>query len=96
MQTRRQYLRGWFLMDLIATVPVDWITDNLSGNSSISYINKLLRMLRLFKLFRIIRLLKLAPKLFAVLETSIKVDPELLKFARAMVSLVLMWHLMGT
>ena len=58
-------------------------------------INKILRMLRLFKLFRLLRLLKLFPKLLAILETSIKIDPSVLLFLRSVLMLLMMWHLMG-
>lgn len=95
MQTAASYARGWMVVDLLATFPVHYITDSMTSGDGVSSVNKMLRMLRMFKMFRMLRLLKLAPKLFALLETSIKLDPSLLKFLRAMMALVLMWHLMG-
>ncbi len=75
-----------------------WITDNVNIDSdgSVSSIKNFLRLLRLFKLFRILRLVKLAPKLFAILESSVKLDPAFLRFVRSIISLIFMWHLMGT
>ena len=83
------YARGWFAMDILATFPVHWITDgglqptHDSTASGVGSINKLLRLLRLFKLFRLLRLIKLFPRLFAVFETSVKVDPAILRFLRS-------------
>ena len=90
------YATTWLPIDFTASFPVGWFTDNLgSGSSSTSNINKILRMLRLFKLFRLLRLLKLFPKLMALLETSIKIDPAVIRFLRSFLALLMMWHLMG-
>jgi hypothetical protein len=93
----RGYARTWFPMDVLASFPIGWFTEQLASSSTgASSINKMLRMLRLFKLFRLLRLLKLFPRLLMVLETTIRVDPALLRFLRSFLMLLLMWHVMGS
>ena len=88
------YATGWFPMDLLSSFPVDWVMG-LVGGGSLGGFNKLLRILRITKLFRLLRLLKLFPKLFAIVETSVTIDPSGLRFMRSFVILLMTWHLMG-
>jgi len=80
------YAQSWLFIDLISSIPLDWFINTGGG------INKLLRTLRLFKLFRLLRLLKLFPRLFQVLETNIKFNPSMIRFARSFIVMLLMWH----
>lgn len=90
------YATSWFPVDLLSSFPIGWFVDNIGdGGQGAGGINKLLRMLRMAKLFRLLRLLKLFPKVFAILETSVKIDPALLRFMRSFVFLLMTWHLMG-
>lgn len=107
------YAKSWFLMDVMASVPIGWFTENMQttdqssgtghsggehsggGGGGGSGINKMLRMLRLFKLFRLLRLLKLFPKLLMVIETTVRIDPAILRFLRSFLMLLLMWHVMA-
>ena len=97
----RTYARSWFPMDVLASMPVGWFTENLQttssghGDAGTGGINKMLRMLRLFKLFRLLRLLKLFPKLLMVIETTVRIDPAILRFLRSFLMLLLMWHIMA-
>jgi len=59
----KSYLKGWFLIDLLAFVPFDLINYALgtkSDESSLNYNNlaRLLRLPRLYKLLRIFRIIK--------------------------------------
>lgn len=72
---------------MLASFPVGWFTGN-----SASGVNRLFRVLRLFKLFRMLRLLKLFPRLFQLLETSIKFNPSMIRFLRSFIIMVMMWH----
>merc|ERR1719181_2427552 len=47
-----RYLKSWFFIDLIASVPISLITP---GGSDYQF-NKLFRLLRIFKLLRLMRL----------------------------------------
>jgi hypothetical protein len=96
----RAYAKSWFPMDVLASMPVGWFTENLQpagghADSGTGGINKMLRMLRLFKLFRLLRLLKLFPKLLTVIETTVRIDPAILRFLRSFLMLLLMWHIMA-
>jgi hypothetical protein len=56
----RHYLRSWFLIDFVSSIPVDLIfinadTDGVQGADAMD-INKLFKMLRIFKLLRVLRL----------------------------------------
>ena len=60
------YLKGWFLFDLAASVPLDVILWLVSGGSlsasqgaSASRSTKLIRVIKIFRIFRILRLLRL-------------------------------------
>jgi hypothetical protein len=55
-----KYLRGWFTVDLLSTVPFDLILNQFmeNGNENLASI-RLIRMLRLFRLFKLSRLLKM-------------------------------------
>lgn len=56
----QHYLRSWFLVDFISSIPVDLIflnTDRENSPNTDAYeINKLFKMLRIFKLLRVLRL----------------------------------------
>ena len=56
----RNYLRSWFVIDIVSSIPVDLIfinaeTDGVQGADAYD-INKLFKMLRIFKLLRVLRL----------------------------------------
>jgi len=83
------YLSFWFPIDVLASFPIGWFTSGAGG------VNKLFKMLRLFKLFRMLRLLKLFPRLFQMLETSIKFNPSMIRFLRSFAIMFMMWHNIG-
>ena len=93
---RWTYLRSWFLVDLVASVPIDWFTSDDGGNygageSSGGDLNKILRMLRLFKLFRMFRL----GRYFRKIEASFRFNPSLVRFAKSFAGLLATWHIIG-
>ena len=53
VELAKNYLTGWFAIDLIAIIPFDLLTD--SGGES----NRLVRMARLGRIYRILKLVKL-------------------------------------
>lgn len=56
----KNYLKGWFPIDLISTVPFDEIVSAALGNSGSSLgFTKLVKIVRLLRLFKMARLLKL-------------------------------------
>lgn len=58
----RRYLVGWFLLDVVACLPIDYMTDNHGSNSAneLSRLARLPRALRLLRLFRLAKLAKLS------------------------------------
>lgn len=54
----REYLRTWFIVDFVSTVPLDTIFSRMLLNSDALRGTKLIRMIRLIRLFKIFRLLK--------------------------------------
>ena len=53
------YLQTWFLLDLAASFPIDWIMNTIGKQSGASNGAVVLRMLKLGKLLRLFRLLRL-------------------------------------
>lgn len=54
-EIRQQYLRGWFIIDVIATLPLDLIALFIQGVPVSLKAIRLLRLLRLMKLARMLR-----------------------------------------
>lgn len=52
------YLRSWFLVDFLSTIPIDALLQLVDGDVDVSSI-KLLRILRLARLLKMVRLLKI-------------------------------------
>lgn len=66
---RNEYLKGWFTVDLLSTIPFDkvivpFLDGGSSNSSSVARSGKLLRILRVVRLLKLTRLLKMA-KLFS-------------------------------
>ena len=63
-QTTQNYLRSWFVLDLVASIPFS-LASLASGDQSTPgavSINKTLRMFKLLKLLRLLRLKRLVPQ----------------------------------
>jgi hypothetical protein len=95
----KSYLKGWFWIDLVATVPVDLLVNALAssgsggsggsgGSSATLRMNKLFRMLRVFKLLRVVKI----RRLFRRMEQYTKLNPSIVRLAKTMVALVFVWH----
>jgi len=57
----KEYLRTWFLIDLLGVVPFDQLSK-LTGNNEVGRVAKLSRMYKLTKLTRLVRVMKLFKK----------------------------------
>jgi hypothetical protein len=62
-----QYIRTWFLIDLISTIPFGFITS-MAGSNSNATATKILRIVRIFRLFRLFKIFKLQEYIFFVKE----------------------------
>lgn len=92
------YLRGWFWIDLPASIPVELILLLLpagSSNGAADLSNlKMLRGLRMVRMLRLLKLLKL-DEFIAELETDLKVNLKALKIAKMIGALLFLMHLLG-
>ena len=53
------YLQSWFVLDLAASFPIDWIMNTVGKQSDAANGAVLLRMLKLGKLLRLVRIIRL-------------------------------------
>ena len=94
----RNYLLGWFTIDLLSTLPIDTIVGAYLGsvNSDALVLRsvKLVRVLRLFRLLKLARLFKLR-KALSAMEGFWAVNPGFLRVIRLMAEVMLMAHLLA-
>ncbi|CEO99113.1 hypothetical protein PBRA_001018 [Plasmodiophora brassicae] len=83
----RTYLRKWFWIDLVATVPLDVIL-NLMGISFSGSFNKLVRLLRGFKLVRVLKM----SRIFKRLSQASLGNPAMQRLVKSFGLLLIMWH----
>ena len=78
---RNAYLKSWFLIDFLSTIPIDLIFvigNNEEVGTEAAQINKLLRLLRIFKLLRMMKL----TRILARIERYAKIDPSLIRLLK--------------
>merc|ERR1719387_2495039 len=57
----KNYLRGWFIIDFLASFPVDWISIALEGGVSTgAQMSRVLKMMRVFRFLKVVRALRVA------------------------------------
>lgn len=92
---RYRYLRTWFTVDLIGTVPWGIIALGVNRDStegpSVLLLPRYMRLLRLTKLFRVARLLRISRK-FTELEVRLRIKYGYLRLASLLVTVVLVAH----
>ena len=57
----KTYLKSWFLLDIIAIVPIKWLMDeggNFNGIARISRLGRLYKLLKFVKMVRILTIVK--------------------------------------
>lgn len=94
----RNYLRTWFLIDFVSSLPYDYIiSEDMSvghGSTLSPAILQLLRMLRLVRLLKLARLLKLG-RIMGKLQEEGWINPSTLELGKLIVYLMLLVHLSG-
>eukprot|EP00500_Bicosoecida_sp_ms1_P000160 CAMPEP_0203810142 /NCGR_PEP_ID=MMETSP0115-20131106/2759_1 /ASSEMBLY_ACC=CAM_ASM_000227 /TAXON_ID=33651 /ORGANISM="Bicosoecid sp, Strain ms1" /LENGTH=1752 /DNA_ID=CAMNT_0050718925 /DNA_START=358 /DNA_END=5612 /DNA_ORIENTATION=- len=91
-----RYLRGWFTIDLLSTIPVDlfvsWFGDSTAAKSF-----KLLRVLRLARLLKLVRLIKLGRLLdnMEELQDMLTLNPALVRLMKLLLQIVFLGHLLS-
>ena len=92
----RVYLKSWFIIDFISSLPVDliFLGQTMNGDDASSSLTdsfKMLKSLRIFKLLRVLRLQRIINRL----ETHHHVDPSLLRMGKLIGILITTWHWLG-
>lgn len=73
-----RYARGWFLLDLISTVPIDELFQAVAGTSNSTlrlFPTKLLRLFRIARLLKLTRLIKLS-RVFGRIRDTVQLNPS--------------------
>merc|ERR1711871_952807 len=78
----RNYLRGWFFVDLVSVIPFDLIviavSDNPASSANKLRATRLVRLLRLLKLLRVLR----ASRLWRRIESRISVSYAIINICK--------------
>ncbi len=86
---RKTYLRGWFGLDFISSLPIRTVTVFAPRVRSFGF----LKVFRLCKLFRLVKLLKL--KVLEDLENSGHVSPSLIRVGKLFFTFILLMHMVA-
>ncbi|ETV96450.1 hypothetical protein H310_10203 [Aphanomyces invadans] len=86
------YLKGWFFVDVLSTMPVDTIVGYFTtASSKLLKSTKLLRVFRVARLFKLVRLLKLG-KVFKRVRDSIQLSPSTERLLKLIMIMVCFGH----
>ncbi|KAJ0410700.1 hypothetical protein ATCC90586_008285 [Pythium insidiosum] len=88
-----RYAKGWLVLDLVSTIPIDEIAVLLAGSHQpVNYLpTKLLRLFRVARLLKLARLIKLS-RVFGRLRDSIELSPSTERFLRLLLVMLLFCH----
>lgn len=91
-----RYLRGWFLIDLLSTIPVDLFVS-IFGDGTAAASFKLLRVLRLARLLKLVRLIKLGRLLdnMEELQDMLTLNPALVRLFKLLLEIMFLGHLLS-
>jgi hypothetical protein len=90
---RSRYLRSWFVMDLIATIPFDLLLMLLAVNHPL--ISSVTRLIRIFRVFRLFRLSDVVVNLSAHGKGRLVTDIVLDANANMKITLLIFWSIIG-
>ena len=88
------YLRGFFLIDLVSTLPMGYFLDSAFAGMMNGQIFSLLRLLRMIRLLKLLRLLK-SLKFLKQLEEDEIVDPGVIRAVKYFIMLFIIGHFVG-
>ncbi|KAE9052157.1 hypothetical protein PR001_g784 [Phytophthora rubi] len=91
-----RYTKGWFLLDLISTVPIDELFQAAVGTSNQPvrlFPTKLLRLFRVARLLKLTRLIKLS-RVFGRIRDTVQLSPSTERLFRllAIMSIICHWN----
>jgi CRP-like cAMP-binding protein len=87
-----RYLKGWFVIDLLSTVPFDRIFALFGGGAGLRSL-KLIRVLRLVRLLKLAKLFKLGK--FATFMEDLNLNPAILRLLKMLCQIVFIAHLLS-
>lgn len=90
----RHYLRTWFTIDVLSTLPIDWIVEWVVGGGSVFRSLKLIRALRLVRLLKLVRVLKLQ-RVALVVEDAVAMSPALVRVIKLFFQVAFVAHLVS-
>lgn len=91
-----QYLRTWFTVDLLATLPIDLVAEAVTGDSRPAFRSlKLIRAVRLIRLLRLVRLFKLRRFYESLEEEMDSINPIVLKLGPLLFQILFIAHLVS-
>jgi hypothetical protein len=88
---RKHYLHGWFIVDVLSSIPVEMITSGHTSQATNDV--ALLKILRLLKMFRLVRLLHL--KALKDLEYQGYLPPSMIRLFKLVFAFLLATHLVA-
>ena len=88
----KEYLRGWFFIDVISVMPFD-LVSLMFENESVGKL-KILRVLRLLRLMKLLRILR-AGRIFQRLETQYQIDYSKLELGKFAILAMITSHWMA-
>lgn len=91
-----KYLRSWFVVDLVATVPLDlifWLAND-AGSGGFSRSAKLLRVAKIFRTLRILRLFRVK-RIATTLEISCGLNVSMFSVIKFCVVFLLLAHMLA-
>jgi hypothetical protein len=88
------YLKSWFFVDLISTVPIDRIIQFFIHKGSSARLAKMVRILRLTKLLKLLRVLKLSA-IMGSTEVEAGVNPAFFKMFKLIFGMMFVAHLLA-
>lgn len=93
---RKQYFQGFFVVDFLSTMPIDWLLESMipGGSGGSSRALKIIRFARLFRLLKLARVFKMA-KLVALANSLVEISPVLIKMATLAMKISFMAHMVG-
>jgi CRP-like cAMP-binding protein len=108
MTIAREYVfrfPSWFLIDFVATVPLDIIMNGGSaecieggggsgsqGAGGVSKLGRLGKLFRLLRIFKLLRLLKLG-RIFARVKNAMQLNPTIILLLKTLATMMMMLHL---
>lgn len=90
----QKYLQGWFTVDVVSTLPFDWITIALRGAGGDFEKLKFLRAMRLLRLVKLLRLLRVS-RIFERWEDRIAINFAMLSLVKSSIGTLLCSHWIG-